>query len=126
MGRLSGADREFERYQDAYPDLASLRMTALRGSLNQHRRAGEEFFEERAYGPAWREFTAASARQPSDSALAERVRSAWAEHSRQVAEETRAAAGRSMRFRPKRSIGPSTRPLDPGRRTSSATRRRAC
>ncbi|MGA2149932.1 MAG: hypothetical protein ABSH49_33825 [Bryobacteraceae bacterium] len=81
------ADREFERYQDAYPDLASLRTKALRGSLNQHRRAGEEFFEEHAYGPAWREFTEASARQPSDGTLAERVRSAWAEYSRQVAEE---------------------------------------
>ncbi|MGP8244545.1 MAG: hypothetical protein ACLQVN_08505 [Bryobacteraceae bacterium] len=81
------ADREFERFEDAYPDLAGLRTEALRASLSLHRRAGERFLEERAYGPAWREFEQASARQPSDRALAERLRFAWAEYSRQVAEQ---------------------------------------
>jgi hypothetical protein len=81
------ADREFERFEDAYPDLASLRTEALRGSLDLHRRAGERFFEEGAYGPAWRELQQAGARQPSDRALAEHLRIAWEKYSRQVAEE---------------------------------------
>ena len=81
------ADREFERFEDAYPDLASLRTEALRGSLDLHRRAGEKYLEERAYGPAWRELQQAGARRPSDRALVEHLRIAWENYSRQVAEE---------------------------------------
>jgi len=80
------ADRDFERFEDAYPDLASLRTEALRGSLDLHRRAGETFLAERAYQPGWRELQQASARQPSDRALAGQVAIAWEKYSRQAAE----------------------------------------
>ncbi|MGA2114281.1 MAG: hypothetical protein ABSH56_05970 [Bryobacteraceae bacterium] len=80
------ADRDFERFEDAYPDIAGLRTEALRGSLELHRRAGETFLEERAYQPAWRELQQASARRPSDRALAGQLAIAWEKYSRQAAE----------------------------------------
>jgi hypothetical protein len=80
------ADRDFERFEDAYPDLASLRTEALHASLDLHRRAGETFLAERAYQPGWRELQQASARQPSDRALAGQLAIAWEKYSSQAAE----------------------------------------
>lgn len=81
-------DREFERYQHAFPEMASLHGEALKQSLALHRQAGEERLAESDFATAHREFTLASQRQPSDKILQQRVLMAWTDYSRRVADDS--------------------------------------
>jgi hypothetical protein len=78
-------DRDLEKYEQAYPDLADLRMKALKASLDAHRQSGEEFLSEGEYEAAYREFRLATLRQPSDKLLQQRVLMSWTDYSREVA-----------------------------------------
>ena len=78
-------DQEFEKYHQAFPDIMSLRTDALKRSLQLHQQAGDARLKESEYGAAWREFRLASFRQPSDSALQQKVLMAWTDHSRRAA-----------------------------------------
>ena len=77
--------RDFERYQQAYPQMSTLHTDALKQSLALHREAGERNLKEGEYGPAWREFRLASTRQPSDAIMRQKVLMAWIDYSRQTA-----------------------------------------
>lgn len=78
-------DSDFDSYERSFPDIAKLRAKAMESSLDQHRKAGEEFFTEREYGGAFRQFRLATMRQPSDKLLQQRVTASWASYSREVA-----------------------------------------
>lgn len=78
-------DRDLEKYEQAFPDLADLHVKALKASLEAHRQAGEEFLAEREYEAAYREFRLATLRQPSDKLLQQRVLMSWTDYSREVA-----------------------------------------
>ena len=78
-------DGDFEQFEHSFPDLASLRAQALQTSLDQHRKTGEEYFGEKEYGGAFRQFRLASMRQPSDKLLQQRVIASWASYSREEA-----------------------------------------
>lgn len=78
-------DRDFDRYSPAFPDLMSLRATALQASLGFHRGKGEEYLASHEFEAAYREFRLASLRQPSDKLLQQRVLMTWADYSREVA-----------------------------------------
>jgi hypothetical protein len=80
-------DRDFERYQHAFPEMASLHGEALKQSLSLHRQAGEERLAESEFGAAFREFRLASYRQPSDKILQQKVLMAWTDYSRRVASD---------------------------------------
>jgi hypothetical protein len=81
---LAGA-HDFEIFEQAFPEVSRQRTEALKQSLQQHRKAGHQRQAEGEYGAAYRELRLASLRQPSDQALQEEVRVAWAEYSRRVA-----------------------------------------
>ncbi len=78
-------DRDFERYRQAFPELANLHGEALKQSLALHRQVGEERLAESEFGTAYREFRLASYRQPSDKILQQKVLMAWTDYSRRVA-----------------------------------------
>ena len=78
-------DREFEKYQQAFPEVQKKHADALSASLQLHRQNGEELLKEREFGAAWKEFRLASLRQPSDKLLQQNVSMAWTDHSRQAA-----------------------------------------
>lgn len=78
-------DRDFERYEPAFPDLMNLRLQALKASLELHRRSGEDLLQEREFEAAYREFRVAALRQPSDKMLQQRVLMTWTDYSREVA-----------------------------------------
>jgi hypothetical protein len=81
------ADRDFERYRQAFPDMAAMHAQALTQSLLQHKQAGEERNREQEYGAAYREFRLASMRKPSDSVLRTDMRTAWGNYSGEVAKD---------------------------------------
>jgi hypothetical protein len=81
------ADRDFERYRQAFRDMAAMHTEALQQSLLLHKQAGEERNKEEEYGAAYREFRLASMRQPSDTILRTDVRTAWGNYSNQVAKD---------------------------------------
>ena len=81
------ADRDFERYRQAFPKMAAMHTEALNQSLVLHRQAGEEHTREQEYGAAYREFRLASLRKPSDSVLRTDMRTAWGNYSSQVAKD---------------------------------------
>jgi hypothetical protein len=78
-------DRDFEKYQHAFPEVASLQTTALKASLQLHKQTAEERVKDREYGAAYREFKLAAMRQPSDKVLQQDVSMAWVDYSRQLA-----------------------------------------
>ncbi len=79
------ADRDFEKYQQAFPEMAAKQNQALKDSLQLHTRFGNERFAENEFGAAFREYRLASFRQPANSELQTKVSLAWAEYSRRVA-----------------------------------------
>jgi hypothetical protein len=79
------ADRDFERYQQAFPEMAARQNQALKESLQLHARMGNERFAENEFGAAFREYRLANFRQPNNSELQTKVSLAWAEYSRRVA-----------------------------------------
>jgi hypothetical protein len=79
--------RDFEPYQHAFPEMASLHGDALKQSLDLHRQAGEERLGESDFAAAFREFRVASYRQPSDRILQQKVSMAWTDYSRRVASD---------------------------------------
>jgi hypothetical protein len=81
---LAGA-RDFDTYEQAFPELAKLRSEALKQSLQRHRKAGQDRLAEGEFGAAWREFRTAGLRQPSDAQLQDEVRQSWTEYSRRTA-----------------------------------------
>jgi len=91
-------DRDLERYQRAFPELANDHRQSLQASLQLHVKLATARQREGDYGAAYREFLLASLRKPSDSALRELVMQAWTEYSRRNAMEmqtkrTRLSAG---------------------------------
>ncbi len=81
------ADRDFERYQHAFPVMAGLHGDALKQSVALHRQAGDDRLAESEFGAAFREFRLASYRQPSDKILQQKVLMAWTDYSRRVASD---------------------------------------
>jgi hypothetical protein len=79
------ADRDFEKYQQAFPEMAAEQNQALKESLQLHARAGNERFSENEFGAAFREYRLASLRQPTNPELVSKVSLAWVEYSRRVA-----------------------------------------
>ncbi len=79
--------RDFEPYQHAFPEMASLHGQALKQSLDLHRQAGEERLAESDFAAAFREFRVASYRQPSDRILQQKVQMAWTDYSRREASD---------------------------------------
>jgi hypothetical protein len=84
---LLTADRDLERYEQAFPDLANLHREALKQSLDFHRRTGEERLTEGDFASAYREFHLASLRQPSDKIVQQKVLMAWTDYSRRAASD---------------------------------------
>ena len=78
-------DREFEKYQQSFPELAAKHEQALRESLQFHRGAAAQRRDDGDYATAWREYRLATSRKPSDSALREDATQAWTEYSRRIA-----------------------------------------
>jgi hypothetical protein len=83
------AERDFDRYEPVFPDLVLIRTKALHASLEAHTANGEEYLKGREYGAALREFRTASLRQPSDKLLSQKVLMAWANYSREMANDNR-------------------------------------
>ena len=81
------ADRDFERYQQGYPDMSKLHTEALQQSLDGHLKTAVARKKDGEYGLAYREFHAALLRKPSDSTLQEEALQAWTEYSRHNATE---------------------------------------
>jgi hypothetical protein len=77
--------REFERYEQVYPEIGKQHTDALKQSLTLHRDSGELHLKEGEYAQAWREFRLASMRQPSDGDIHRKVLVAWTDYSRQAA-----------------------------------------
>jgi len=91
-------DRDLERYQRAFPELANDHRQSLQGSLQLHVKVATARQREGDYGAAYREFLLASLRKPSDSGLHELAMQAWTEYSRRSAldmqaKRTRLSAG---------------------------------
>jgi hypothetical protein len=78
-------DRDLERYQQWFPDMAKAHTQALEGSLQLHAKIGGTLSSDGDYGGAYREFRLAGLRKPSDSALHEQALQAWTEYSRRIA-----------------------------------------
>ena len=78
-------DREFEKYQQSFPELAAKHDQALRESLQLHHGAAAQRRDDGDYAAAWREYRLATSRKPSDSALREDATQAWTEYSRRIA-----------------------------------------
>ena len=78
-------DRDFEKYRQAFPEMATKHVEALKASISIHSQAAAERMKEKEYQAAWREFRLASRRsrrmQPSSASISQ----AWSEYSRQVA-----------------------------------------
>jgi hypothetical protein len=102
-------DRDFEKYQQAFPEMAAKYSDALKQSLQLHRQTGDDRLKESEFGSAYREFRIASMRQPSDKVMQQRVSIAWADYSRRVAIDRqgvrkqlsagqREAIGQALRF----------------------------
>jgi hypothetical protein len=102
-------DRDFEKYQQAYPEMAKKYSDALNQSLQLHRQAGDDRLKEGEFGSAYREFRVAAMRQPSDKVMQQRVSMAWTDYSRRVAIDRqgarkqlsagqREAIGQALRF----------------------------
>ncbi|MCX6637818.1 MAG: hypothetical protein NT090_22410, partial [Acidobacteria bacterium] len=81
---LAGA-RDFDTYEQAFPEMAKLRSEALKQSLQRHRKAGQDRLAEGEFGAAHREFRTAGLRQPSNVQLQDEVRQSWTEYSRRAA-----------------------------------------
>jgi hypothetical protein len=79
------ASRDFSLYQEAYPEIASKHLAALKASLDLHRQLGEERLKASEYAAAYREFKLALARNPADEQLQQRVVITWTDYSRQYA-----------------------------------------
>jgi hypothetical protein len=84
-------DREFERYQQSFPDMTTRHTQALQESLQVHQSAAGLRKGEGDYGAAYREYRLASFRKPSDTVLREDVMQAWTEYSRRVATDRNAS-----------------------------------
>lgn len=95
-------DRDFDRYEPAFPDLMNLRAQALKASLEYHRGRGQEFLTAREFEAAYKEFRLASLRQPSDKILRQGVLMAWADYSREVAVDNQ---------RNRKQLGPGEREI---------------
>jgi len=80
-------DRDLERYQQAFPEIANAHRQALQGSLQLHLKLATARQSEGDYGEAYREFQLACLRKPSDSGLRDRAMQAWTEYSRRNAME---------------------------------------
>jgi hypothetical protein len=80
-------NRDFERYQQSFQDIAGRHAQAMKESLQLHQSAAAQRKSEGDYGGAYREYRIASYRKPSDSILHEDVMQAWTEYSRRVATE---------------------------------------
>jgi hypothetical protein len=80
-------DREFENYQQAFPEMIDKHAEALKQSLQLHRQAGDARLKDREYGAAVREFRLASLRQPSEITLQQSLLMAWTDYSREAAIE---------------------------------------
>jgi len=80
-------DREFERYQQSFPDVAAKHSQALKESMQLHQSAAALRKDESDFGGAYREYRLASSRKPSDAALREEALQVWTEYSRRVATE---------------------------------------
>ena len=78
-------DRDFEKYRQAFPEMASKHVEALKASIGIHSQAADERMKEKEYQAAWREFRLASRRKPADATLVSNISQAWSEYSRQVA-----------------------------------------
>jgi hypothetical protein len=79
-------DRDFEKYRQAFPEMASKHVEALKASIAIHQQAADQRMKEKEFQAAWREYRLASRRKPADSALNKGVSLAWNEYSRQEAE----------------------------------------
>jgi hypothetical protein len=79
------AERDFERYERAYPEMLKKHTQALKQSVELHKKLAAIRLADAEYGAAYKEFRAATFRQPSDSVLQEEARQAWTEYSRRVA-----------------------------------------
>lgn len=78
-------DREFEKYQQSFPDMTARHAQALKESLQLHQLAAAQRKDDGDYRAAYREYRLASYRKPSDSALREEAMQAWTEYSRREA-----------------------------------------
>jgi hypothetical protein len=76
---------EFERYHQAFPDMAALYTAALKQSLQVHRQAGDSRLKDGENRAAYREFQLAARRQPSDAGIQQKIQVAWADYSRALA-----------------------------------------
>lgn len=83
-------DREFERYQQSFPDMAAKHGQALKESLQLHMTAAAQRKDDGDFGAAYREYRLASFRKPSDAVLREDSLQAWTEYSRRVATDRHA------------------------------------
>jgi hypothetical protein len=90
-------DREFERYQQSFPDMAARHAQALKESLQLHQSAAALRKDDGDYGAAYREYRLASYRKPSDSTLREDAMQAWTEYSRRAATDRH---GKRTRLQP--------------------------
>jgi hypothetical protein len=80
-------DREFENYQQAFPEMIDKHSEALKQSLQLHRQAGDARLKDREYSAAVREFRLASLRHPSEPTLQQSLLMAWTDYSREAAIE---------------------------------------
>jgi len=83
-------DREFERYQHSFPDIASRYTQALQESLQMHQTTAALRKADGDFGGAYREYRLASFRKPSDPVLRDESLQVWSEYSRRVATERHA------------------------------------
>ena len=94
--------RPFEIYEQAFPDIAAMRLSALRSSQAAHSQSGDELLKEREYELALQEFRLATRRQPSDKLSQQKAMIAWANYSREVALENK---------RKRKQLGPGERDI---------------
>ena len=78
-------DRDFERYQQGFPDVAAKQGQALKESLQMHQSAAVVRKDDGDFGGAFHEYRLALARKPSDNTLHDESLQAWTEYSRRVA-----------------------------------------
>jgi hypothetical protein len=90
-------DREFEKYQQSFPDMTAKHDQALKASLQLHQGIAAQRKDDGDYGAAYREYRVASYRKPSDSVLHEDAMQAWTEYSRRVATDRQ---GKRTRLQP--------------------------
>ena len=95
-------DREFERYQQSFPDVAAKYGQALKESLQLHQSVATQRKDEGDFGGAYREYRLASARKPSDAMLRDDASQVWTEYSRRVATDRQS---RRTRLQPGQQTG---------------------